>query len=108
MKESFGLLFVIALFAAQATPQKSFEVASVKPNVSDAGPSDPRITPERFSWTNVTLRQLVQIAYDLRPYQVIALPPWADDARFDVAATTGVAVSPQQMGSMLQSLLVDR
>jgi len=108
MKESFGLVFVIALLAAQATPQRSFEVASVKPNVSNAGPSDPKITPERFSWANVTLRQLIQVAYDVRPYQLIALPGWVDDARFDVAATTGVAGSPGQMNSMLQSLLVDR
>jgi uncharacterized protein (TIGR03435 family) len=97
-----------AVFAVQATPQKSFEVASVKPNVSGDGPSDPRMSPERFSWTNVTLRQLVQVAYNVRPYQLIGLPAWADTARFDVSATTGVAVSPQQMYSMLQSLLADR
>jgi uncharacterized protein (TIGR03435 family) len=108
MKNSFGVVFVIALFAVQAAPQKSFEVASVKANVSGDGPSDPKVSPERFSWTNVTLRQLVQVAYDLRPYQLIGLPAWADNARFDVLATTGVAVSPQQMYSMLQSLLADR
>lgn len=108
MKKSFGVVFVIALFAARATPQKSFEVASVKPNFSGDGPSDPKVSPERFSWTNVTLRQLVQVAYDVRPYQLIAFPAWADNARFDVSATTGVVASPGQMNSMLQSLLADR
>ena len=44
----------------------------------------------------------------MRPYQLIALPDWADAARFDVAATASFPASPQQMNTMLQGLLVDR
>jgi uncharacterized protein (TIGR03435 family) len=88
--------------------QRTFEVVSVKPNLSTNGPSDPRISPERFSWTNVRLRQLIQVAYDMRPHQLVALPEWADSARYDVTATAGFPASPQQMNTMLQGLLADR
>src|SRR5262245_37345192 len=88
--------------------QSGFEVISVKPNVSGDGPSDPRLSPGRFSWSNVTLRQLIQVAYNVRPYQLIALPDWADTSRFDVAATANFPASPQEMNTMLQSLLGDR
>jgi len=98
------ILFWTSLLPAQST----FEVVSVKPNVSANGPSDPQISPGRFSWSNVTVRQLIQVAYEVRPYQVVALTDWADTARVDVAATASFPASPQQMKTMLQSLLADR
>jgi uncharacterized protein (TIGR03435 family) len=108
MKKILEAVLVIAVFAALATAQKSFDVISVKPNDSRDGPSDLRVSPQRYSWTNASLRQLIQVAYDVRPYQLVALPAWADSADFDVAATTGVPASPQQMNVMLQNLLADR
>jgi uncharacterized protein (TIGR03435 family) len=99
----------VFLWASLLLPaQTSFDVVSVKPNVSGDEPSVPRISPGRFSWINVSLRQLIQVAYDMRPYQLIALPNWADTARFDVTATTSVSASRQQMNTMLQGLLADR
>ena len=93
---------------AFAQAQNTFEIASIKENVSGDGPSDPRVSPGRFSWVNATLRQLIQTAYDVRPYQLFALPDWAQDTRFDVNATATSTTSRQQMNSMLQVLLVDR
>src|SRR3954464_4152176 len=88
--------------------QTTFEVMSVKPNISGDPPTDPGFSPGRFSWANVTLRQLIQVAHDVRPFQLFALPEWADTARFDVMATAGFPASPQQMKGMLQALLADR
>ena len=107
MKKSLGAIFVVALLAAYAVAQKSFDVVSVKPNDS-SGPSDLKVSPQRVSWTNNSLRQLIQNAYDVRPYQLVALPAWADGAHFDVMATTDVPASPQQINAMLQGLLGDR
>jgi uncharacterized protein (TIGR03435 family) len=107
MKNSLGAIFIVAVLAAYATAQKTFDVVSVKPNDS-RGPSDLKVSPQRFSWTNASLRQLIQVAYDVRPYQLVALPAWADSADFDVLATADVPVSPQQMNGMLQRLLADR
>jgi uncharacterized protein (TIGR03435 family) len=104
------LLAVIALllWGIVLCAQDTFEVMSVKPNVSADGPSDPKISPQRFAWVNATLRQLVQVAYEVRPYQLVALPEWADTARYDVSATASFAASPQQMRVMLQHLLAER
>src|SRR2546430_16921621 len=84
------------MFASVFSAQRNFDVASVKPNVSGTGPSDPRISPGRFSWTNVTLRQLIQVAYDKRPHQLIGIPEWVDTGHFDVVATASPTTSPQQ------------
>src|SRR5215467_5442377 len=44
MKKSFGVVLVITLFAAQATPQKPFEVASVGPEISEqVRPAPPKV-----------------------------------------------------------------
>jgi uncharacterized protein (TIGR03435 family) len=96
------------VFASLLSAQGSFDVVSVKPNVSGDSPSDPRVSPGRYSWANVTLRQLIQVAYDKRSYQLIGMPEWVGSAHFDVVATTSPTTSPRQMDMMLQSLLVDR
>jgi len=104
-----GLALTILLCASPvAQAQNTFEVVSVKPNISGDPPTDPRVSPTRFSWMNVTLRQLIQVGYGVRPFQLIALPDWADTARFDVVAATSVSASPREMNTMLQGLLADR
>src|SRR6476646_9341536 len=108
MKKTFLVALFIAALATQAAAQKAFEVASIKPDDSVNRPSPLTISTGRFSWTNATFRQLIQVGYDLRPYQLIGLPAWADTSHFDVVATTGAPTSPQQMYVMLQGLLVDR
>jgi uncharacterized protein (TIGR03435 family) len=109
MKLRLTVASVVLLSASLLFPaQNAFEVVSVKPNVSVDPPSSPRISPGRFSWSNATLRQLIQVAYEVRPFQLIALPDWADTARFDVTATASFPASPQQMNVMLQRVLADR
>jgi uncharacterized protein (TIGR03435 family) len=103
----FGLLSAL-LSAPPLAAQKVFDVVSVKPNLSASGPSDPIISPQRFSWMNATLRQLIQVGYGVRPYQLIGLPDWADSARFDVNGTADAPALPQDMRRMLQRLLMDR
>jgi uncharacterized protein (TIGR03435 family) len=108
MKLGFTFACTVVFLTTILPAQTVFEVVSVKPNLSGNAPSDPKTSPGRLSWTNATLRQLIQLGYDVRPYQLIALPDWADTARFDVSATTSFPASPQQMNTMLQGLLVDR
>jgi uncharacterized protein (TIGR03435 family) len=103
-----ALVFTVLLGTSLLLPaQTAFDIVSVKPNVS-GNSSDPTKSPGRYSWMNVSLRQLIQVAYDMRPFQLIALPGWANTARFDVVATTEVSASPQQMNTMIQGVLTDR
>jgi uncharacterized protein (TIGR03435 family) len=108
MKLTSGVILFVLWTSLLYPAQSAFEVVSVKPNVSVDPPSDPRMSPGRFSWSNATLRQLIQVAHEVRPYQLIALPDWADSARFDVTATASFPASPQQMHTMLQGVLADR
>ena len=91
----------------------AFEVASVKPNRS--GDFRRGIGPEpggRFGAVNVTLRDLVALAYgvsnsdaDLR---VLGGPDWIARARFDIAAKAAAAMEPSQYPALVKTLLVER
>jgi uncharacterized protein (TIGR03435 family) len=104
---------------------QSFDVVSIKP-------SDPAVTGTRvgiapggvFQARNVTLRKLIQQAYDVRDFQLSGGPAWANTESYDIEAKgNGPAVSEadlikmteeqrnqfqQQMLAKLRTLLTDR
>jgi uncharacterized protein (TIGR03435 family) len=95
-----------AAFGQSAPP--AFEVASVKP-VKTSIKEGKRMTtdPGRVTYSNVSLRDCIQAAYGVRPYQISG-PGWLDSERYDVAAkAAGAALEPQLM-QMLQTLLAER
>lgn len=65
-----------------------FEVASVKVHADkantnvDIGPSP----GGGLSCTNASLRSLISYAWDVRDYQVLNAPTWAETERYDIAA----------------------
>jgi uncharacterized protein (TIGR03435 family) len=95
---------------AQAAPRLTFDVASVKRNtsgsdgMSHAGPPD----APGFSATNIDLRTLIEIAYQVKSSQIVGAPRWIDSGKFDIAAKAGDSLSRDQSRQMLQSLLEDR
>ena len=104
---------------AQAPPPPRFEVASLKQNTSGAPDSNVRIQGGgRYAWTNVTLRQLIDMAYSSRDANVddvVGGPPWLASARWDVVAKTedGVPVldpdgMPGPLFAMLRTLVEER
>ena len=78
------------------------------------------IGPKGFDARNVTLRALIQEAYQVQANQVIGGPDWLDTAAFDVDVKTGkpnasdanpdklIAEHVALIRSMLQALLADR
>jgi uncharacterized protein (TIGR03435 family) len=106
-------IFTITL-AAQSPPTPTFEVASVKRNTS-GGPMRMRNAPGNVTATNVPVRQLIRMAYQVQDFQIIGAPAWTStdpfdvDARFDPAAPTpGYDTPAQKMFAMMKSLLRDR
>src|SRR5688572_10771783 len=75
-----------------AAPAASFEVASIKPSNPD--PSNPMsmmpmVMPQpggRFTATNVQLKLLIRMAYELQDFQVAGGPPALMNAKFDITA----------------------
>ena len=67
--------------------QAEFEVASVKPNNSGAmGSNFNRMAGGGLNAINVTLREMILFAYDLRGHQLVGGPSWLDRDRYDVIA----------------------
>ena len=93
-----------------ACAQTSFDVASLKPDRGKAtrcsggpGTSDPGM----WSCSNISLANLVSIAYDLQRYQ-FQPPDWMLDSRYDVVARVGPETTKDQFRQMQQDLLVKR
>lgn len=105
-----GTSVVFAVGAlGQSAQSPAFEVASVKaaPPVSankgaalggDAG---------RLDWTNVSLRQMIALAYQLKEYQISG-PDWLATTRFDLQAKLPNGAAPSEKWPMLQALLAER
>lgn len=97
-----------AVLVAQ-TPRPTFEVASIKRNVSGSGGSGQNVRPGgSFSATNYSLLRLMQFAYDVRESQIVAGPDWIRADRFDVTARASTDVPRDQVRLMVQTLLEDR
>jgi uncharacterized protein (TIGR03435 family) len=63
--------------------------------------------PGRINWRNVSLTNLLVLAYEVRSYQISG-PEWMTGPRFDIAATLAEGASKQALHLMLQNLLVER
>ena len=99
--------------AAQAP--KSFEVASVKPSAPDSGDprnAIPRMVPAngRLTVTNMPLRLLIRIAFEVQDFQISGGPADLMRRRFDISATAkeGTPATTNDTLAMLRTLLADR
>jgi len=117
------LLLESGLAAAQEPAAPEFEAASVKPSEHTGRILGPKGTgtytywgcsggpgwtdPIRYTCTNVGLRHLIETAWDLKSYQLIA-PDALDGPTYDVAAKLPVGATKDQFKQMLQRLLIDR
>lgn len=109
-------LIVFASCAFAQTAPLSFEAASLKPTQSEEkdgrvmrrlaggpGSSD----PGRFTYSNVTLKLMLEMAYNLKEFQVTG-PDWIDNIGFDLIATMPPGTTTEQAAQMMQTLLAER
>ncbi len=103
--------FSVAAFG-QSTPELEFEVASVKTAEPPAFGFTVRIRggpgtddPELFRCENMSLSNLVRIAYNEKR---TSMPDWMDTAMFNVDAKVPKGTTRDQFSVMLQNLLVSR
>jgi uncharacterized protein (TIGR03435 family) len=122
-KNLYNLALCLALTALAAFAQTAplaFEVASIKP----AAPLDqmkiaagiqrgemPKIGPHvegsRAEYTYMALRDLIVMAYKVKPFQVTG-PDWINTTRFDIVAKMPEGSAKADAPKMLQALLEDR
>jgi uncharacterized protein (TIGR03435 family) len=118
------MLVTIAFAAVLATAQ-SFEVISIKPSDPATNGTRVGIAPGGiFQARGVTLKDLIQQAYDVRDFQISGGPAWMSTERYDIEAKgNGPEVSEgdlikmndeqrnqfqQQMLGKLRTLMADR
>jgi len=101
------ILFVSSLPDAQ-TSKPSFEVASIRQNLSGSGSRGLNIKGGTFTTTNFSLVGLIQIAYEVTEAQVIGGPDWIRSDRFDIFAKAAADANRDQLALMLRALLEDR
>ena len=110
---------IVFLFAAACCPSASgqaFEVASIHTRTDGTG--DTWTTrPFRFDFSgskifieNFRLIDLITYAYDLKDYELLGEPRWADIDRYDVTANSadGVSLTRDNARPMMRALLTDR
>jgi uncharacterized protein (TIGR03435 family) len=97
------------------TKAPAYDVVVIKPNKSDSGMISADIGDDSYSATNVSLKMMMQNAYDTKIDLIFGLTGWADSARFDVQAkivdTSSEALkklTPEQRRGMLRTVLEDR
>jgi uncharacterized protein (TIGR03435 family) len=123
MKRLTGRLaatLLISAITAFAEAKPSFEVATVKP----AAPLDmakiaagiqagqmpklgAHVDGSRAEYTYVALRELIALAWGVKPYQITG-PDWLANTRFDIVAKIPAGSTKDDVPRMLQSLLEER
>jgi uncharacterized protein (TIGR03435 family) len=91
-----------------AVGNASFDVASIKPHDPATPGTRIQASPGRFTAVNITLRQLIQAAYQVQGVQIAGGPNWLNADRFDIEAKAEGNPSRDQLSSMIRALLADR
>jgi uncharacterized protein (TIGR03435 family) len=105
--------------AAASTPVFEYDVASIKLNTSTSASIGAHTTPDGYSVTNVPVQTLMQWAFGIQNFQMIAAPGWFASERYDIEAKMDPAVADafQKLNAddrkvarqhMLQALVLDR
>jgi uncharacterized protein (TIGR03435 family) len=107
------LSFLVALLAGsalaqQTPPAPSFEVATVKPAAPNQPGNGINFNHNQVMLNNVTLRQAILYAYQLREYQLSGGPKWATSETFDIVGKAEASTKPDALRPMLQALLGER
>ncbi|MGA3185964.1 MAG: TIGR03435 family protein [Bryobacteraceae bacterium] len=105
----YTLLAALLILTAQDAKRPEFEVASIKPSAPDARGMWIRNSPGgRVNITNMTLKELIVIAWRIQPYQISGGPPWLDSLHYDISAKAENTLKQGEFPLLLQSLLEDR
>jgi len=115
-----GAWLALAAAVALAQTKPTFEVASIKPSPPldmakvaagiQAGQMPnigPKVDGARAAYTYMALKELIGLAYKVKPYQITG-PDWLANQRFDIMAKLPDGASKDDAPQMLQALLEDR
>ena len=113
---ALGLILAAGAISAVVTAQSAreasaptLEVASIRLNTSRDPVASIGASPSGLiTFTNVTVRDVIQRAYRVPLAQVVGGPEWLDRERYDVRARADSAATPERLMPVLQTLLAER
>jgi uncharacterized protein (TIGR03435 family) len=96
--------------AQEAPPPTKFDVSSVKLVTTLRDGSRTNVEHGSLTASNITIRALIRLAFNVRDYQILNAPGWIDGEAYDVAAKAAAAhdFTDKQMEPLMQALLKDR
>lgn len=106
-----ALMGVVSMLGAVATAQQSleFDVSSIKPNVSGELGGDTRRLPDgTYTATNISIQNLLPLAWPTEGFEYRNLPDWARRERYDVTVKPPPGASPAQIQEMWRTLFKRR
>jgi uncharacterized protein (TIGR03435 family) len=86
--------------------EPAFDVVSIKRNTAEREPRRPT-SPDRFQ-AEMTLRDLIRLAWELPGFRIVGGPPWASADRFVVNAMAAGVQTSGTLRPMLQRMLRER
>lgn len=107
-------------FAQEAMPASAalapaYDVMTIKPNKSASGSVDINTDDDRYSAINVSLKQLLENAYNIKQDLISGIPGPLESARFDIEAKISEPdhdalkkLTPEQDRKLLLPLLAER
>jgi uncharacterized protein (TIGR03435 family) len=101
------LLFAVALVGVRGQAPV-FEAASIKLNNSGRPGAGISNYPNRIKVINSTLKFCVQVAWNVKDFQVSGGAGWMDTERYDIDAVAANPISREESRKMMQALLADR
>jgi uncharacterized protein (TIGR03435 family) len=106
----FAFVMSNLVLAQPAAGPAGFDVVSVRRNnTSSTFAANPPLRGGRLKWANVTLSEMLTVAYPVDLLHIRGGPGWADEENYDVEAiSTESSVSDQRYRQMVQAMLADR
>jgi uncharacterized protein (TIGR03435 family) len=108
-------VFFLPLLILAQSPKAVFEAASIKPSDPSAPGYSWNTYPGRLTVQNMSLKNLIMLAWDVKSYQIAGGPKWLDGDRFDVVAKMEESEAKPRgkeadarIRMALQALLADR
>src|SRR5580658_3347753 len=108
MEKAIRQVLLPVLFAAVAWGQTpappAFEAAAIKINNSPACPCGISSYPARIKVINSTLKFCVQMAWDVKDFQVSGATGWMDTEHYDIDAVAANPFTREESRKMMQAL----
>jgi uncharacterized protein (TIGR03435 family) len=111
MRKTISRVLLSSLFAGTLIAvrgQPAFEAAAIKINNSGKPGNGISSYPARIKIINSTLKFCVQVAWNVKDFQVSGAGGWMDSDRYDIDAVAANSFSKEESRTMLRALLTER